>query len=72
MRATITVSLPKDVKKLLDEAVRQEGLSRSDLIRESLRDYLFVRKFRSLRAKMVAKAAARGVFTDEDVFRLVS
>jgi metal-responsive CopG/Arc/MetJ family transcriptional regulator len=69
MRRTITISLPKDVKQDLDEATAEEGLSRSDVIRESLRDYLFMRRFRQLRVRMMAKAQAQGIFTDEDVFK---
>jgi metal-responsive CopG/Arc/MetJ family transcriptional regulator len=72
MRQTLTISLPEDLKKELDELSEREGVSRSDVIRESLRDYLFVRRFRALRAKMVAKAGARGIYTDEDVFDQVS
>lgn len=68
MRRTITISLPKDVKQDLDKATAEEGLSRSDLIRESLRDYLFMRRYRQLRARMMAKAQAQGIHTDEDVF----
>ncbi len=69
MRKTITISLPKDVKQDLDKATAEEGLSRSDVIRESLRDYLFMRRFRQLRARMMAKAQAQGIYTDEDVFK---
>lgn len=49
-----------------------EGVSRSDLVRESLRDYLFVRQFRKLRKGMMAKASQRGIHTDQDVFDRVS
>ncbi len=69
MRKTITISLPKNVKQDLDAATAEEGLSRSDLIRESLRDYLFMRRFRQLRSRMMAKAQAQGIHTDEDVFK---
>ena len=69
MRKTITISLPKDGKQDLDKATAEEGLSRSDVIRESLRDYLFMRRFRQLRARMMAKAQAQGIYTDEDVFK---
>jgi metal-responsive CopG/Arc/MetJ family transcriptional regulator len=40
MRQTITVSIPEDLKKALDKVSKEEGVSRSDLVRESLRDYL--------------------------------
>jgi metal-responsive CopG/Arc/MetJ family transcriptional regulator len=72
MRETITISIPKSLKKELDKASHEEGLSRSDLVRESLRDYMFIRHFRALRNKMMAKAQTQGIYTDEDVFNLVS
>lgn len=72
MRETITISLSEEIRTALDEAVREAGKSRSELIREALRDYLFVRKFRLLREHMIAKAQAQGIYTDQDVFDRVS
>lgn len=72
MRKTISVSLPEEVKKELDRAIRAEGVSRSDLIRRALRDYLFIREYRRLRERMLAEARGRGIFSDEDVFDRVS
>lgn len=72
MRKTVSVSLPDELKGELDEVAEEEGLSRSDVVRQALSDYLFVRKFRVLRARMMSQAQAQGVFTDEDVFERVS
>lgn len=72
MRTTMTISLPEKIKKELDRTAKAEGVSRSDLVRESLSDYLFVRKFRMLRKTMEPRAAKQGVFTDQDVFDRVS
>jgi metal-responsive CopG/Arc/MetJ family transcriptional regulator len=72
MRESISISLPADLKDELDQAMATEGMSRSDLVREALRAYLFARRFRALRATMLPYAESSGVFTDEDVFRLVS
>ena len=72
MRSTLTIRLPDEVKKELDRVARREGVSRSDIVRESVRDYLFIRQFRRLRQRMLPKAVDRGVFTDEDVFDRVS
>lgn len=72
MRESITISVPDDLKAELDRIAREEGLSRSDVVRESLRDYLFVRGFRRLRLRLMAKALAQGVVTDDDVFDRVS
>lgn len=72
MRRRITVGVPEKIRRELDKTAREEGISRSDVIRESLRYYLFMRRFRRLRAKAVAKAQAQGIFTDGDVFKRVS
>lgn len=72
MRDTITISLPQKMRKELDRLADEQGVSRSDLVRESLRDYLFVGEFRRLRGRMSRHAALRGVYTDEDVFKLIS
>lgn len=72
MRHTITISVPKEFKEELDEITSKEGISRSDIIRESLRDYLFEHRFLNLRKRMMERAAKQGIFTDEDVFKRVS
>jgi len=72
MREAITISLPKDIKKELDKAMKEEGVSRSDIVRESLRNYLFIRRYRRLRDRGLGKAEARGIYGEEDVFERVS
>ena len=72
MRRTITVSVPEDLRAELDRVSETQGVSRSDIVRESIRDYLFLRQFRALRKSMVEDASRRGVFTDQDVFDTVS
>jgi len=72
MRETVTISLPQTVRRELDKVAKEEGISRSDVLRQSLEDFLFVRRFRQLRQRMMAAAQAQGVFTDEDVFNRVS
>jgi metal-responsive CopG/Arc/MetJ family transcriptional regulator len=72
MRETITISLPEEVKKELDALVKKEGKTRSDVVRESLRDYLTIHRFRELRVRLTAKARARGIHTDQDVFDRIS
>jgi metal-responsive CopG/Arc/MetJ family transcriptional regulator len=68
----MTISIPKAVRSQPDRISRAEGVSRSDLVRESLRDYLFIRQFRGLRKAMVRRAARHGIHTDQDVFDRVS
>jgi metal-responsive CopG/Arc/MetJ family transcriptional regulator len=72
MRESISISLPEDLKDELDRVTRADGVSRSDVVREAVREYLFVRQFRVLRQRLVPYAEAQGIYTDEDLFREVS
>ena len=72
MRETVTISLPKNVRQELDRVAKQEGVSRSDVLRQSLEEFLFARRFRALRSRMMAAAQAQGIFTEEDVFERIS
>lgn len=72
MRSTITVSIPEELREELDAAAERQGVSPSDLIRESLRKYLLLCEFQELRKEMVPHAARQGIFTDQDVFDRVS
>jgi metal-responsive CopG/Arc/MetJ family transcriptional regulator len=60
------------VKRELDRVAQEEGVSRSDVLRQSLEDFLFARRFRRLRQRMMATAQAQGIYTDQDVFDRVS
>lgn len=72
MRESISISLPSEIKEELDQFSSSSGMSRSDVTREALRAYLFVRRFRQLRREAMPYAEAQGIYTDEDVFREVS
>ncbi len=70
MKGTLTINLPEDVEAALEEATREEGLSPNDLVKKALADYLFVRKFRLLRERMMTES--QDTYTDQDVFDLIS
>jgi len=72
MRESISISLPSELKADLDRFTETEGVSRSDLFREALREYLFIRRFRALRRELMPYAEAQGLYTDEDIFRAFS
>ena len=70
MSSQFTVSLPDEVADALKRIMAEEGISPDDAVSAALRDYLFVRQFRLLRERMMAKAER--AYTDEDVFDQVS
>ena len=69
--ATITLRVPDELDKALERQSTAVGVSKSDLAREALRRFLAVSEFQALRAKLVKRAQAQGVHTDEDVFRVL-
>lgn len=72
MAEAITVILPKEVQVALEEVVEREGVPLSTIVSEAIQEYLFFRRLRLLRERMVAQALARGICTEEDVFQQVS
>jgi len=72
MRTTLTVRLPVQLRKELKSLSRSEKISASEIIRESLQQYLSVRRFRKLRKKVLPFAEAQGLLTDDDVFERMS
>lgn len=68
MRASISISLPEELAKEIDKIVKQTSLTRSELVRAALDEYLFKFRFRKLRERLVLKARDKGIYTDEDVF----
>ena len=70
--STISVNLPTKMKSQLDRWSKKEQQNKSEIIRDALRQYFTRKEFDELRSKMVPRAQKMGIFTDEDVFKLVS
>jgi predicted transcriptional regulator len=68
METTLTIRLPEELKRTLQSLSEAENKPLSDLVRESLKNYLAVKRFRTLRNKTLPFAEAAGYLTDEDVF----
>ena len=72
MQDTITFTLPAEIKPAFDNLTREEGISPSELIREAVAEYLFLRKFRSLRERMILQTQKQGISSEQNVFDRVS
>ena len=68
MDKIITVRVPEDLNNDLQKISKEEDKPVSNLIRESLRRYIQIYRFRKLREKVLPFAEARGLLTDEDIF----
>ena len=72
MRKTLTISLPGETKSLVERAARESGLTTSEYVRQAIFHELWKDATVDSRRRAVPAARVRGIFTDEDVFRLVS
>ena len=72
MRTTLTVSLPRKMRREIGQSARALHLTESEFVRRALQDRLWEEAFEASRRKLVPLARAQGIYTDEDVFRLVS
>jgi metal-responsive CopG/Arc/MetJ family transcriptional regulator len=70
--SAISVNLPSKMKTQLDRWSKKEQQKKGEIIRDALRQYFTRKEFDALRSKMVPRAQKMGIFTDEDVFKLVS
>jgi predicted transcriptional regulator len=69
---TLTIRIPDDLRVNLQKISREQNKPVSDVVRESIRRYIAVERFRALRRKVLPFAEAQGFLTDEDVFKALS
>ena len=72
MRETLTISLPKRLRRDLEKMAKAEGVTSSEYVRRAIKADIFRRALRATRRELVPKARAMGIYTDEDVFKIVS
>jgi uncharacterized protein (DUF1778 family) len=72
MRETLTVSLPPRTKRLIARAATESGLTTSEYVRMAIHRKLWQDAVAEARRVAVPRARARGFFTDEDIFALIS
>jgi hypothetical protein len=72
MRETLTVSLPGKTKRLIERAASESGLTTSEYVRVAIHRRLWYDALVESRRVAMPRARAQGVFTDEEVFRLIS
>jgi predicted transcriptional regulator len=72
MKQAVTVRIPDDLRKELQQISNAEAKPISDLVRESIQKYVAIYNFRRLRNTILPFAEAQGILTDEDVFKSIS
>ena len=64
MRATLTISLSKDLRRNLDKMAKAEGVTGSEYVRRAIKADIFRRALRAARRELVPQARAQGIYTD--------
>lgn len=72
VRDTLTVSLPGKTKRLIERAARESGLTTSEYVRLAIFRKLWRDATEESRRIAVPRARAKGIFTEEEIFRLIS
>jgi CopG family transcriptional regulator/antitoxin EndoAI len=68
--SVLSISLPPDLASNLDATARKEGRSRSELVREAVRQYVLLARWRNLREIAALKALEHGL-KEKDIERVV-
>jgi antitoxin component of RelBE/YafQ-DinJ toxin-antitoxin module len=67
---SLTIRIPDELKNELLKVCSEDGISASDMVRDSLKKTLAVHEFRKLRRRTLPFTEAQGLLTDEDIFNL--
>ncbi|MFT3905969.1 MAG: ribbon-helix-helix protein, CopG family [Steroidobacteraceae bacterium] len=72
MPSMLAIRLDPQLEALLEQEAARTGRNKSDIVRDALRRQLWLSGFEEARRTLIPYAEAIGVFTDEDVFKIVS
>ena len=72
MEEVLTIRLPKGTRRRLERRAKAQKLSVSQLVRRALEQDELLTSLASARAELLPQARARGIYTDEDIFAIVS
>lgn len=72
MEEVLTIRVPKGTRRRLERRARAEKLTLSQYVRRALDSEALLGALEAARADLVPVARSQGVYTDEDVFKIVS
>ena len=70
MRTVLSVSLPENLEKALNDFALEMGRNKSDIVKESMGQYLWEAKLRKAQDLFYSKA--KGIVSEEDMLREIS
>jgi Arc/MetJ-type ribon-helix-helix transcriptional regulator len=72
MRTKLTIRLPQALSDNLTRAAKGLGLTESEFVRRAVQRQLWEEAFEESRRALLPKASAKGVYTDADLFKIIS
>lgn len=72
MRSALTISLPASLRRDVSRTAKRRGLTESEFVRRAVQRQLWTEAFEETRRHAVPRARAAGIYTDEEVFKLIS
>jgi len=71
MEKIITIRIPDELVIELIRISKEQDRPVSSLVRDSLKQYIKIYRFRRLREKLMPFAEAQGLLTDEDIYEKI-
>ena len=68
----MSISLPEKIAEELAEYARQTGRNKSDIVKESVRQFLWEARFSKVRSSLTRRAKKKGIVTEDELFRDIS
>lgn len=72
MEEVLTIRVPKGTRRKLERQARAQRLTLSQYVRRALDAEQLAGALKAARADLLPQARSQGVFTDDDVFDIVS
>jgi predicted transcriptional regulator len=68
MKKNLTVCLTEKIRSDLEKLAKVEGISKSQIVQNAIRDYILTKKIMIFRKRMLANSLAPGGIKDEDIY----
>ncbi len=72
MRDTLTISLPGKLRRNVARSAKRQKISTSEFVRDAVQRKLWQDAFDETCRALEPKARKLGIYTDEDVFKIIS
>jgi predicted HicB family RNase H-like nuclease len=72
MEEILTIRVPKGTRRRLERRAKAQKLSVSQLVRRALEQDELLSRLAAARAELLPQARSQGIYTDEDVFAIIS